>query len=100
MPKLRLSTLQDPIEFETPDGQTHAVKEITQDTIRRIAEIGASADGDNLGKVLDEQLAEFTGEDPSTFSAMALRQKIAIRQFVMDSFLDPLKTTRGPARNG
>ncbi len=92
MPKLRLSTLQDPIEFDVPGGKTYQVREITEETIARIGEIGAESAGGNLGHILDRQLSEFTGADPAEFADVPLRHKIAVRDFVMQAFVDPLGT--------
>lgn len=98
MPRLRATTLQDPIEFEIPGGKTFTVREITPETIERIAEIGARADGANLDQILTEQLCEFTGADQQEFAGLTTRQRIMVRDFIMQSYLDPLGRSRAGAR--
>jgi hypothetical protein len=81
-------SLHDPVTFDTGE-RIYEVVDITDAVMDEVARIGKQSDL-QVGQVLSQQLAVFTGQDPEEFSNLRIVDRAAILQFITGRFSDPL----------
>lgn len=81
-------SLQEPVTFDTGE-RIYEVVEITDAIMDEVARIGKQSDL-QVGQVLSQQLAVFTGQDADEFANLTIIQRAAIIQFITGRFSDPL----------